>query len=342
MRNLNDLRSTLNYPTYAETPDVNAIIGKARRQRASRRLSLATSALAAAAVAAVAISTGGLGIGRGTDGSSALPGTVSPGAQGLSPVAQTLELTAANAAAKPFTPPRPDQWIYIQNRKLATGSIEKDKNKGQKVDVTYQTWKRADGKKMAEFNPETGKLDTWDQTHQNTWDQTDFNEYPTLSTLPTDPQELLTVLRKSLEAEANPSPVAGQPQPPRAIIASSPDEWNGLLFRKIASILDRYLLPPDVTAALWRAAALIPGVTQSTVEVNGRQVTAVGRVLESWQFDQLLLDPDTHDFVGYRSVAVKDYTFTSPNGPITIEKGEAQFETIRLAAKIVDAAGQTS
>jgi hypothetical protein len=95
-------------------------------------------------------------------------------------------------------------------------------------------------------------------------------------------------------------------------------------------------------AALWRAAALIPGVTQETIEVGGRQVIAVGRIQDGWQFEQLLLDPDTHDFVGYRSVAVKDFTIQSPTGPVTTKKGEAQFEIIRLAAKIVDAAGKTS
>jgi hypothetical protein len=118
-----------------------------------------------------------------------------------------------------------------------------------------------------------------------------------------------------------------------------------LLFLRIAGILEQNLLPPDVTAALWRAAALVPGVTLSptTIDVDGRPVTAVGRVQDGWRFEQLLLDPDTHEFVGYRSVAVQDYTFTgSPDGPITIKQGEVQYTITRVAAKVVDAAGQTS
>ncbi len=304
----------------------------APRHVPKRRLVFATSALAAVAVAAVAMGTGGFG-GRDTDGSTGFGGRGTDGstATELSPVAHTLELAADYAAARPFTPPRPDQWIYIENRNTAPSALAKDK--GQKPVVTEQTWLRADGKKMSGFNPETGKLDIWDQD----------NDYPALSTLPTDPQELLTLLREALEAP--PSSAPGDRQPPRWIIASTPDEWNGLLFRRIAGILENNLLPPDVTAALWRAAALVPGVTQApgTINVNGRRVIAVGRIQDGWRFEQLLLDPDTHEFVGYRSVAVKDFTMTTgPNGPITEKKGRVQYTVTRLAAKIVDAAGQTS
>jgi hypothetical protein len=315
---------------------------QAPRRAPKRRFVLATSALAAVAVAAVAIGTG---VGQGTDGSSALPGTAEPTATGLAPVAQTFELAADYAAARPFTPPRPDQWIYIQNRELAPSSLAKDK--GQNPDVTTQTWIRADGKKMAGYNPENGKLQTWNQA----------SDYPTLSTLPTDPQALLSLLRAQLEAtpadtrtpltapHADTRAPYADTRAPHAVTARTPEDWNAALFSRIFEILDANLLPPAVTAALWRAAALIPGVTQAsgTIEVDGRQVIAVGRIQEGWQFEQLLLDPNSHEFVGYRSLAVKNFTYTTgPNGPVTEKKGEVQFKTTRLAAKIVDAAGQTS
>lgn len=302
-------------------------VEQAPRRAPRRRFVLATSGLAAAAVAVVAIGAGGFSGDRGTGGSSALPGTAGSVGSGLSPVAQTFELAATYAAARPFTPPRPDQWIYIQDRDVAPSSLAKDK--GQKPDVTTQTWMRADGKKMAGYNPETGKFETWNQA----------SDYPTLSKLPTDPHALLSVLRAQLTAKP------ADARTPLAADASTPDVWNAVLFRRIATILDKNLLPPSVTAALWRAAALIPGVTQApgTVEVGGRQVIAVGRVQEGWRFEQLLLDPATHEFVGYRSVAIKDFTYTGgPDGPVTEKKGQVQFATTRLAAKIVDVAGQTN
>ncbi len=322
------------------------VTGQASRRLPRRRLALATSALAAVAVAVavVAVGTAGFGLGGGKSGSTDRPGTSAStqrSAAGLPPGTRTFELAANYAAARPFTAPRPDQWIYVQSRELNPSSLAKDK--GQTADVTTQFWKRADGTKMAGYNPETGKFETWDQD----------NGYPALTALPTDPQALLAALRAQLDpgsprhgpaVSAVPGVSPGDRQPALGVPARTPEQSNALLFNRIAMTLDENLLPPAVTAALWRAAALIPGATQApgTVEVDGRQVTVVGRIQEGWQFDQLLVDPDTYEFVGYRSVAVADHTYTGgPNGPVKVRKGEAQYTSTRLAAKIVDAAGQT-
>ncbi len=61
------------------------------------------------------------------------------------------------------------------------------------------------------------------------------------------------------------------------------------------------LLPPDVAAAALRAAALIPGVTESPepANIDGRSLTAVGRVMEGWRQMDILIDSDTHGVVGH-------------------------------------------
>lgn len=132
----------------------------------------------------------------------------------------------------------------------------------------------------------------------------------------------------------------------------------------IASILRENVLPPAVTAALLRAAALIPGVTQApnTVSIDGHTATAVGRIQDGWRQEDLLLDPDTHEFIGYRSVAIKDFTLsvdetptgavpqkttpggtgTSANGgPVHVKKCEIQVILTRLAGRVVNGPGQT-
>ena len=301
-------------------------LSTATRPVPRRRLVLATSALAASLLAASAVATGGFGIGRDQAGHSAAPPAGTSTKAVDSPVALTFELAAAYAAATPFTPPRPDQWIYVENRYLSPSALAADK--GQQPDVTTRVWTKADGTQVAGTNPETGALETWTQR----------TDYPELAQLPTDPDVLLSLLRAELMATPS------DPRAPRAIIATTPDEWDGLLFLRIARILDANLLPPTVTAALWRAAALVPGVTLSpeTIDAGGRPAIAVGRIQDGWRFEQLLLDPDTHEFVGYRSVAVKDHTYTTPNGPVTEKAGDVQFVTTRLAARIVDAAGQTN
>lgn len=298
------------------------------RRALGRRLALATPVVAAGAVAAVLIATAGSGSGPGTGGSSALPGPAGP-VTGLSPVAQVFEQAAVYASSRPFTPPRPDQWIYIKDRNLNPSSLARAK--GQGPDVIYQSWISVDGKRAAA--PNNGRLDTWNQR----------NDYPALSTMPADPKTVLARLRAQLLA-----PMAGSGRHRAAADGGpggTPEEINSALFRKIAMILDEYLLPPAQTAALMRAAALIPGVTLApgTVGVGGRRATAVGRAQEGgWLFEQLLLDPDTHEFIGYRSVAVRDHVIGAGGpGQIRVPKGEVQYVTTRLAAKIVDAAGRT-
>jgi hypothetical protein len=300
----------------------------APRRRPHRRLVLATSALAAVAVGAVAVvANGSSGVGQTPGGSPPRP-AAAPSTPGLAPVARTFDLAAAYAAARPFTPPRPDQWIYIQDRQLSPSSLARAKR--QKPVETTQTWMRADGRKMAGSNPErNGALETWDQV----------SEYPALSNLPTDPRRLLAQLRAELLAP--PPSVAGPALPVPAEVAPMEDR----LFGRIVDILAQNLLPPAVTAALWRAAALIPGVTQSpgTVKVDGRTLIAVGRIQQGWLSEQLLVNPDTYDFVGYRTVATRDHTIDTGNGRgIRVPKGEVQNVSTRLAAAIVDRPGLTS
>jgi hypothetical protein len=309
---------------------------QAPRRKTSRRLVLATSALAVVALAATAVGTGGFGLGQDAGNSSTAASV---------PAADTFELVALNAAAKPFTPPRGDQWIYIQQRIQSPSSMAQDK--GVNPDRIDVVWMQADGKKMAAVNPDTGKLDTWGQD----------NKYPTLSTLPTDPKALLAKLREQYKA-APVVPAAGPhgegSKGAAAAKLRSPEELNSAVFDAIARILGENLLPPKVTAALWRAAGMVPGVSKSpkTITVDGREVAVVSRTQDGWQSTKLLVDPKTHDFVGLQAVAVKDHTYEQPMEPneeapmepkvTTEQKGQVQVTVTRLAAKVVDAAGKTS
>ncbi|MEV0643797.1 CU044_5270 family protein [Phytomonospora sp. NPDC050363] len=293
----------------------------APRRAPRRRLLLTAAALAAVAAVAVGVVVTTTGQDApGTVGDTAGPHTGQPATGG-----NAFELAAAYALQSPYTAPTDDQWIYVKQQSLAVGAIAE--SKGQLPDVTTELWLSADGTKMASFNEEIGELDTWEQD----------NEYPWLCALPTDPAELLAVLREDVE-----SPADGREEAP----ATGPDaeeDLDAAVFTRISVILDSHLLPPDVTAALWRAAGLVPGakVSEETVEIDGREVIAAGRVQDGWRFDQLLLDPETHAYVGYRSVAVADHEYEGPDGAIHIEKDELQWATVRLAAGIVGKQGQT-
>jgi hypothetical protein len=296
-------------------------LGTPARRRVRTGAVVATTAFAAAAaVTAVVVTTSG-----GTAPSTPKTPVGAPVQQPvhLSAVAQTFEGAASYAAARPFTAPGPTQWIYVANRNTADGSLQHDK--GQAPVSVDRMWRRVDGTLMAGIVD--GRFQQWPQE----------SDYPVLSTLPTDPKAILDHFRTKL-ANA-PTRVPAGPRTPRL----SADQVNDYLFMQVSAALEDYVLPPAITAALWRAAALIPGVTQApgTVSIGGRRLVAVGRVVDGWRFEQLLLDPRTHEFVGYRSVASRNIDLPVPSGPLHVRKGEVQFTITRLAATIVDRAGQT-
>jgi hypothetical protein len=68
-------------------------------------------------------------------------------------------------------------------------------------------------------------------------------------------------------------------------------------------------VPPDLQAALFRAAALVPGmrVFPDSVNVAGRHGTGVGFVTDRSHEELIIVDPATGRFIGTRSVLTRDY-----------------------------------
>jgi hypothetical protein len=265
---------------------------------------------AVAALAATVVAVGGYG--RSPDPTLGTQPTAPPSTVGppIRSVAHIIELAATNAAGQPFTPPRPDQWIYIELRQSLSPKIAG--SKGTAADKSIQFWKRADGRQEATV--QNGSLVVVDHMPGS---ETPPSDYPTLASLPTDPDAMLAWVYSRTGSDAY------------------------LAFSVLASMACLNLLPPDVAAAALRAAALIPGVTESPVPANvdGRALTAVGRVMDGWRQMDILIEPETNAVVGIRNIAVADYR--DPNGHFEFAKGDLMDMTILKVAAIVDAPGQT-
>src|SRR5262249_29220702 len=121
-------------------------------------------------------------------------------------------------------------------------------------------------------------------------------DYATLAALPRQPQALLDWASGLVKLPGF-----------RPVTA---DGKAATAFEILVVVLRDSVLPPDLEAAVFRAIAIAPCVTQATepVEVDGRQVLAPGCVLDGWLRDEILLDPQTYEVVGDRSVAVADHT----------------------------------
>ncbi|SFO63987.1 hypothetical protein SAMN04489713_10866 [Actinomadura madurae] len=221
----------------------------------------------------------------------------------VSNASQALERAALAAEARPFTPPRPDQWVYIESRTL-TGPVGAPPENLRDTGVRRQ-WKRADGTKSARL--EDGKL-----VVSATPPTTPPSDYASLAALPTDPAALLQWVYQ------------------RAGGRTAEGRYSAA-YSMLCAILRDNLLPPKTEAAVYRAITRIPGVTAVLflgLKMEGRSperpVLGLGRVTEG-RHRELLLDRNGYAYLGEGSAAIE---------------GDALNLTVRVRSGVVDEAGQ--
>lgn len=281
------------------------VLGSTADRHASRRArwprlpgswpNLALAGLAAATVAAVvavALAVPG--------GAPAHPGAAAPSAKELA------YRVAGVAAARPNV--RPGQWVYIKAKNV------------EMFGGTFHWWTTADGTRGAGTDltgPQKGKLffmpcPRWAKGRHGScqaWMDGPAGlalipvTYAGLKSLPRSPAALDRYLARL--------PLPGVRH---GYLARLPlRDWGPAPYREfniISALLFTYVMPPALTAELYRALGDIPGVTvdRHVVDVAGRtgigfQITAprsqddagVGVV------DQLILNPKTYDLMGQQS-----------------------------------------
>jgi hypothetical protein len=277
-----------------------------------RRVAVGALALALATGVTVVQNVGG------TD-SRGRPRSIVPGlpAGPVANAAEALERAALVAEAKPSTAPRPNQWIYTRERVTFS--------RGPMKGAINQGWQRVDGKGTA-FIDENGKLRFRPVPKPPTgrharklppepW------TYPTITTLPTDPDALLRWVHNF----------------------SGGSDWAAEAFGMFAGILGRGLVPPKLEAAIYRAMKQLPNVKliRNGVPVAGHATLALGR-RNGFLYDEVLLDSRTFTYRGERSVIVEEnqgWERAKGIEPVGHAKGLViLFE--RLTTAIVDKPGQ--
>lgn len=129
------------------------------------------------------------------------------------------------------------------------------------------------------------------------------------------------------DSQVSPEALSDLPQDPHRLLnfiyrttlgAGPSQDGEALVF--IADRLRSGVLPADVRASLYQAAALIPGVEfiEDQATLDGRTGTAIGRVETNGNFRQdIIVDPDTGLFIGERTTqlggqdGIPANTFTS-------------------------------
>jgi hypothetical protein len=230
--------------------------------------------------------------------------------------AAVLERAAVAAETKPFTVPRDDQWIYIEDRVTASGGGTE----------THRSWRRADGRGIA--STRTGKLEVelaGPPRRPGRPSPTLGESYKELAALPTDPDALLQWAYGNAEN-----------------ITGSGMNEDGDVYLLFNAMLRGNVLPPELEAGIFRAIKQIPGVSVETVDVFGRPAISLGLRTSDWLHEELLLDPDTYAYLGERSTVAKNATINplkAGNATGDVRKG-SQVVVARVATAIVDQPGE--
>ncbi|MFI6416985.1 CU044_5270 family protein [Streptomyces sp. NPDC050842] len=276
----------------------------------ARRLTIVAVPLAAGALAVTLATTGGLDPGPGADPKAAVaPGsdqTSQKAAPEATPVAVLLDRIATVAAAKPARAVRDDQYVYVSS--TVAWSSQSDADPVMRLDTPHsrEVWLSVDGRRPGLLRERGQDIPLADEVDKSGRPVTPVgNPAPTLNgptyryleSLPTDPDVLLKKIYDETRGQG-----------------PGPDQEA---FVTIGDLLREQLAPPKVSAALYKAAAGIPGVTVvgDAVDAAGRHGVAVARVHDG-ERTEWIFDRNTLEFLGERGVMVEDKPWAK-SGQIT-------------------------
>ncbi|MFF8806351.1 CU044_5270 family protein [Streptomyces omiyaensis] len=244
--------------------------------------------------------------------------------------AAVLSRAALAAAAAPAPDARPEEYVYVESLVSRAGRPAGGGSAVVEPVHRRQVWLSADGSRAgllreegapdAELSP---RLPVYGLEHRGAEPRKTFMEpegpsvtAPThafVAGLPTDPEALLRLVREQTRG-------GGGDADQRA-------------FAAIGTLLAETWAPPEVTAALFEAAARIPGVVTvgSARDAAGREGVAVART-SGGERTQWVFDRSTSAFLGERTELVT----ASDAGPA----GTVLGQTAVLAKAAVARAGQ--
>ncbi|ARC57808.1 hypothetical protein AS850_12060 [Frondihabitans sp. 762G35] len=140
-------------------------------------------------------------------------------------------------------------------------------------------------------------------------------------------------------AAVSPEGLAALPRDPRLLLnriyrttlgsGNSPD-GEALVY--IADTLRSGIVPADLRAALYRAAAMIPGVTLTEGQANldGRTGVAIGRAENNGTRQEIIVDPSTGLLIGERTIVTDAAAAELPVG--------TAMESTSVTTRVVDSA----
>lgn len=300
----------------------HAVGSRVARPRRSARRAVA-GGLAAALIAAGAVVVGTVGWG----------GAVPAAAQEASDLLRSASMTAGIAPAATV---EPGQYIYVHRAGFGTtvtGAVSYQQR------FVQETWLSPDGDRsghtlvtygavtylgdgsargLAAYGvqpPTPGSQRRWTiPPAQAPSDNLAFPSYQFLRSLPTDPDQLYSVISDYAQSRG----VSGSQQ----------------MLDTVATLLSWSVAPPALRAALYEITARIPGIEAlgAAVDASGRRGTALEVTVAGTRYE-LIFDPATSQLLGTRNVI--DTDATGQFAPGTVLADEA------IESSVVSALGAT-
>ncbi|MEV5566041.1 MULTISPECIES: CU044_5270 family protein [Streptomyces] len=232
---------------------------------------------------------------------------------------QLLEQAALTVTTNPPTSPQNTQFMYVKvtGHTTALSENQDGETERSRQSEKYEQWTSVDGSSRTVQRQDGASETLLDAPGQGSFG---LPTYRFLEKLPTDPTELLKVIYR--EAELNHGEGSDS--------TTGPDQEA---FVMIGDLLRASVAPPEVSAALYRAAAHIPGViaVPTAVDAAGRRGVAVARVHDG-ERSEWIFDKENTRFLGERTVLLEDNAWG--------KAGTAVTSTAVTASGITDKPGQ--
>ncbi|WP_369143063.1 CU044_5270 family protein [Streptomyces sp. R44] len=282
------LRHTVLRTALAAESDTTARPVRARRPRQGLRLGWIAAPMAACAIVA------GVAVLAPREGGTSVAQPASPEA------VRILSGAALAAAAAPAPDARPGGYVYVKSLVAHAGRRADGGTATLPPAHQREVWLSVDGSRPGLLR-EPGAADTELGSEAPVYELDGPGATPRKTTLetaapsvtnpthayvaalPTDPEALLRLIREQTRAGGG--------------------DGDQRAFTAIGTLLAETWAPPEVTAALYEAAARIPGVTvlPSAKDAAGREGVAVARTAHGEQ-TQWIFDRTTSAFLGERTV----------------------------------------
>ncbi|GGS47279.1 hypothetical protein GCM10010156_02530 [Planobispora rosea] len=315
-----------------------------------RRPPMMMLAGALAATAAVTVTTLATGAGRGPERGPA--GQVVVTLPKVAPVSASEVLDrAARAAARTDLDPRDEQFVKVESetmyRAFDMGGVSP--GTGETVPETrhlYRTkrviWQSADGTRdgvlrIEHLEPEAYPGWPIPERARRQAGQVEMLPLPVCEPLPDHLRRDYAALKRlPSDAEAMRAHLyKGDPGD------GSPDE---AAWERVGEMVRETYLPAAQRAALFRAAATIPGVgmVNDAEDAAGRTGIAVGRIGRDGVRADLVFDPESYELLGEREVVVDEKLAQAPEGSLFASTAQLSVTVVDEVPALGNDAGEDS